>query len=237
MYDNLHIEEMRNALGNKTEITIKDIDDFYCRYSPDIPFSTVKWRIHSLIDKGVLHRIGHGRYRFGEEKVFSPDIFRKTMDIARIMRKQFPFADYCQWNFSAVNAFVHHLLNTELFFVDVERDAREAVYYAIRDKYPKTVLSSNLNDELAYYDGCIVVRNLITDAPVITVEDIPMASIEKILVDLALDAMFPFQNIEMLRIFENACSSYAVNISRMLRYAGRRGRRAVIEEILNEIDY
>ena len=159
------------------------------------------------------------------------------MDVARIMRKQFPFADYCQWNFSAVNAFAHHLLNTELFFVDVERDAREAVYYAIRDKYPKTVLSSNLNEELAYYDGCIVVRNLITDAPVITVEDIPMASIEKILVDLALDTMFPFQNIEMLRIFENACSSYAVNISRMLRYAGRRGRRAVIEEILNEIDY
>ena len=215
---------MRNALGNKTEITIRDIDDFYCSFSPDIPFSTVKWRIHSLIYKGILHRIGHGRYRFGEEKIFFPDIFRKTMDIARIMRKQFPFADYCQWNFSAVNAFAHHL-------------AREAVYYAIRDKYPKTVLSSNLNEELAYYDGCIVVRNLITDAPVITVEDIPMASIEKILVDLALDAMFPFQNIEMLRIFENACSSYAVNISRMLRYAGRRGRRAVIEEILNEIDY
>lgn len=183
MYDNLHIEEMRNALGNKTEITIKDIDDFYCRYSPNIPFSTVKWRIHSLINNGFLHRIGHGRYRFGEEKIFFPDIFRKTMDIARIMRKQFPFADYCQWNFSAVNAFAHHLLNTELYFVDVERDAREAVYYAIRDKYPKTVLSSNLNDELAYYDGCIVVRNLITDAPVITVEDIPMASIEKILVD------------------------------------------------------
>ena len=99
MYDNLHIEEMRNALGNKTEITIRDIDDFYCSFSPDIPFSTVKWRIHSLIDKGILHRIGHGRYRFGEEKIFFPDIFRKTMDIARIMRKQFPFADYCQWNF------------------------------------------------------------------------------------------------------------------------------------------
>ena len=98
---------MRNALGNKTEITIRDIDDFYCSFSPDIPFSTVKWRIHSLIDKGILHRIGHGRYRFGEEKIFFPDIFRKTMDIARIMRKQFPFADYCQWNFSAVNAFVH----------------------------------------------------------------------------------------------------------------------------------
>ena len=64
MYDNLHIEEMRNALGNKTEITIRDIDDFYCSFSPDIPFSTVKWRIHSLIDKGILHRIGHGRYRF-----------------------------------------------------------------------------------------------------------------------------------------------------------------------------
>ncbi len=96
MYDNLHIEEMRNALGNKTEITIKDIDDFYCRYSPDIPFSTVKWRIHSLINNGFLHRIGHGRYRFGEEKIFFPDIFRKTMDIARIMRKQFPIFCRCR---------------------------------------------------------------------------------------------------------------------------------------------
>jgi len=59
--------------------------------------------------------------------------------------------------------------------------------------------------------------------------------LEKILVDFAIDRLFPFQNTEIVEIYANATASYAVNTSRMLRYAGRRGRRNIIEEILDEI--
>ena len=237
MYDNLHVEEMRKALGDRHEITIRDIDDFYCRFSPDIPISTVRWRIHSLINKGILQRTGYGRYRFDEKERFVPQVYLKTEKIACILERGFPYVDYCQWDFAVANSFAQHLFNIQLFFVDVERDATEAVYREIRDRYRNTVLYRNLSEELPYYDGCIVVRNLVSDSPIVDVDGLPMASIEKILVDFALDRLFPFQNTELYHLYENALSSYAVNINRMLRYAGRRGRRDTIEDVLNKIDY
>ena len=129
------------------------------------------------------------------------------------------------------------LLNTQLFFVDVERDVVDAAYHEIGKTYRRTVLYRNLSEELPYYDGYIVVRNMALEAPTIDVEDMPMASLEKILVDFALDRIFPFSDTEIVDIYANATADYSVNTSRMLRYAGRRGRRDVIEEILDEINY
>ena len=75
------------------------------------------------------------------------------------------------------------------------------------------------------------------DAPTVDVEEIPMASLEKILVDFVLDRAFPFSDSEIVDIYANATADYSVHTNRMLRYACRRGRRDVIEEILNEINY
>ena len=211
MYDTLHIDELCNTLGYRSQISSKDIADFYRSYSPDMPISTIRWKIHSLVDKGIIYPIGRGVYQW------------------------LPFASYCQWDLSLSNAFVHPLIYTQLFFVDVERDAAEAAYYEIRAAYRRTVLYRNTSEELPYYDGYIVVRNMAIGAPTIKVSDLPMASLEKILVDFAIDRLFPFQNTEIVEIYANATASYAVNTSRMLRYAGRRGRRNIIEEILDEI--
>ncbi|MBR1798489.1 MAG: hypothetical protein IJ761_01125 [Bacteroidales bacterium] len=237
MYDHLHIEDLHNALGNKREISFNDLFFFYRGYSPNIPVPTVKQRIHSLIEKGLIHKTGYGRYRFGGKPTFLPNVYTETQKIARLMDHRFPYVDYCQWDLAVANIFSQHLLNIQLLFVDVERDATESVYREIRDRYHNTVLYRNLSEELPYYDGCIVVRNIVSDAPIVDVDGLPMASIEKILVDFAIDRLFPFHNHELYSIYENALSSYAVNINRLLRYAGRRGRRDTIEDILNEIDY
>ena len=240
MFNNLHIEELRNEFAHQREIVFEDIDEFYRSFTPDIPIATVRWRIHALLEKRVLYSIGRGVYRLGTKEAFSPVIHQKTKRIGCMMRDKFPFVDYCQWDLAAVNAFAQHMINTQIYFVDVERDATESVYYAIRDLYPRsTVLYRNLDDDLSYYDGYVVVRNLVSGAPVRDDADwgFPMATLEKILVDWALDRMFPFQNTEILRIYENALATCAVSTSKMLRYAGRRGRHKVIEDLLDEIDY
>lgn len=236
MYDTLHIDELYNILGNSAQLSTCDIVDFYRSYNPNMPISTIRWKIHSLVDKGIIYPIARGIYKFGTKDIFEPHIYRKTEVIADNMRRRLPFANYCQWDLSAANAFVHHLLNIQLFFVDVERDAVDAAYHVIKDTYRHTVLYRNLSEELPYYDGYIVVRNMAVDAPTIKVSDLPMASLEKILVDFAIDRIFPFQDTEIVGIYANAIASYAVNTSRMLRYAGRRGRRNIIEEILDEIN-
>ena len=153
------------------------------------------------------------------------------------MRRRLPFAKYCQWDLHVANAFSTYLLNTQLYFVDVERDVVDAAYHEILKTYRRTVLYRNLSEELPYYDGYVVIRNMALEAPTIHVDDMSMASLEKILVDFALDRIFPFSDSEIIDIYANATAEYSVNTSRMLRYAGRRGRRDVIEEILDEINH
>lgn len=237
MYDTLHIDELCNTLGDRIQLTSNEIANFYRSYSPDIPISTIRWKIHSLVNKGVIYSIGRGLYRFGEKPIFKPNIYARTENIAGIMRRRLPFAKYCQWDMHVANAFSTYMLNTQLYFVDVERDVVDAAYHEIGKTYRRTVLYRNLSEELPYYDGYIVVRNMALEAPTIEVEDMPLASLEKILVDFALDRIFPFSDTEIVDIYANATADYSVNTSRMLRYAGRRGRRDVIEEILDEINH
>ena len=237
MCDTLHIDELYNALGDRVQVTSDEIADFYWRFSPDIPISTIRWKIHSLVNRGVIYSIGRGLYRFGRKPIFKPNIYSKTKVIADIMRRRLPFAKYCQWDLHVANAFSTFLLNTQLYFVDVERDVVNVAYHEILKTYRRTVLYRNLYEELPYYNGYIVVRNMALDAPTVDVEEIPMASLEKILVDFVLDRAFPFSDSEIVDIYANATADYSVRTNRMLRYACRRGRRDVIEEILNEINY
>ncbi len=236
MYNTLHIDELYNTLGDRIQITSNEIANFYRSYSPEIPISTIRWKIHSLVNKGVIYSIGRGLYRFGKKPLFKPIIYKKTEVVADIMHRRLPFAKYCQWDLHVANAFSTYLLNTQLYFVDVERDVVNAAYHEILKTNRRTVLYRNLGEDLPYYDGYIVIRNMALEAPTINVEDMPMASLEKILVDFALDRIFPFSDTEIVDIYANATADYSVNTSRMLRYAGRRGRRDVIEEILDEIN-
>lgn len=236
MTDKLHIEELRNTLKENVEISIQEIAEFYRKFTPETPISTIRWRIHTLVERGILRNVGRGRYLLGKKNTFVPNVYHRTEVVADMMRKEFPLVAYCQWDMALVNAFAQHLMNYQVFFVDVERDAAEAVYYRIRERFRRTYLLRNINEELKEYNDCIIVRNLTTGTPTVDVEGKRMASLEKILVDLAVDKIFPFQNTEIYHIFENSLEAYDINTSKMLRYAARRGRRKEIEEILNGIE-
>lgn len=153
MYDTLHIDELYNTLGDRAQLTSNEIANFYRSYSPDIPISTIRWKIHSLVNKGVIYSIGRGLYRFGRKPIFKPNIYTRTEVIADIMQRRLPFAKYCQWDLHVANAFSPFLINTQLFFVDVERDVVDAAYHEIGKTYRRTVLYRNLSEELPYYDG------------------------------------------------------------------------------------
>ena len=237
MKNYLHIEELRRILKNNTSITTTDIIQAYRIINPDIPISTARWRIHSMVKHGLMQQIGRGEYRFGETSLFVPNNHPLTERLSRLMRREFPYAAYCQWDMAIVNSFSHYLINYQAYFLDVEHDALEAVYRTVKGQRSKTILYSKLDDGLSEYDKYVVVRPLVTGAPLQIIDGTPMATIEKILVDLACEKMFrPFQDGEIVEVFSNALSSYTVNISKMLRYAGRRGRRQQIQEILNEIN-
>lgn len=81
------------------------------------------------------------------------------------------------------------------------------------------------------------IKNLVSEAPLQKVSDVPMPTLEKLLVDILRDSdFFYLQGSESEHIIENAFNLYAVNRSRLFRYAGRRKVKEELSSILNNLN-
>jgi hypothetical protein len=227
----------QERFGNQDIIKLKDIDSFYREAEPSIPRTTVNWRVYALVQSGVLHRTGKGLYQLGITQNFTPQTDVRMKKIGQFVNKRFPFINYCLWDLSCVNYFSRHLINFNVQFVDVERDVVDSVYYALKENFPKVMSIHNLYEHLSDFDNTVFVRPLITESPVREVDGLFMATLEKMLVDMATDKeLVSFQGNEIYTIFETAFEKYTINRNTLIRYASRKNKKTEIENIINSIN-
>ena len=125
--------------------------------------------------------------------------------------------------------------------VEVEKDSLEAVFYSLKESYKnifKDPSKEMIEDFIADKDGAIIVKPLISEAPITKMEGIPVPALEKILVDILTEKeLFYFlQGNELINIYKNAMDKYTVRYSKLLRYAKRRGRETEITELRKQIN-
>ena len=229
----LDTHNFKQYFENKEIITFRDIENYYRTNESEIPYTTINWRIYKLVQLGILQRVGKGLYQHGKTNIFVPPISGKMQKIEVCLQKRFPFAQYCQWDLSRINAFAHHLINFNVSFVDVEKGAVDSVCYALKEQFSKVIAVQNLYDGLSEFDNYIIVRPLITEAPTQKTGKIHMATLEKILVDLASDKEFmPFQGSEIYAIFESAMEQYTINQNTLFRYAARKNKKEEIKKMI-----
>jgi len=233
MTKGLDINDFDQYFENKEIIPFQDIENYYSTNEPEIPYTTINWRIYKLVQLGVLQRVGKGLYQPGKTKKFISPTNSKMQKIETFLQKRFPFAQHCQWDLSQINSFAHHLINFNVSFVDVEKDAADSAYYALKEQFPKVMAVQNLYDGLSEFNNYIIVRTLITEAPIQKTGKIHVATLEKMLVDLAVDKEFmTFQGSEIYAIFESAMEQYTINQNTLLRYAARKNKKEEIKKII-----
>ena len=72
--------------------------------------------------------------------------------------------------------------------------------------------------------GGIIVKSLVTEAPIEVIDGIPSPTVEKLLVDICKDSDYSYlRGSESHLMWENAKELYNINQSRLGRYARRRG--------------
>jgi len=237
MNEEVNNKELMTYFDNFKMITTNDIDMFYRTIEPNISKSTVNWRIHILVKQDILQRTGKGQFIFGKTKHFVPQINSEMENAAEILGRDFPDVAYCVWQLSDINWFSRHLINLNIIFVDIERIATEAVYYRLKESFPKVMLMCNRYADISEFNDTVFVRPMISDSPIQTQNGICLPAIEKFLVDISFDKEFlPFQGYELDRIYRSAFESYTINRSKMLRYAGRKHKREETEELLKTIN-
>ena len=227
---------LKEHFSHQENFSVAEISRFYSEQNPNIPPTTINWRIHDLVLSDVIQRVGRGTYRLGKSNPFQMDLSPQIKKIASNLKKEFPYTDFCVWELAVVNFFSHNLINFNLFFIDVEREAVDAVYYKLKETRKNVVNIRKTYDDISDLAGNICIRPLVSHAPLQKQVKIQVATLEKILVDLATDKeFFPFQGNEIFTIYESAFEKYTINESSMLRYAARKEKRGIIEEIIKTI--
>ena len=131
--------------------------------------------------------------------------------------------------------FMHHIPNLNYVYIDVEREAMENVFHFLKEKLQKPVFISPNKEEYQRYitgNAAVIIRVLISEAPLQNIGDLSITTIEKILVDIIGDIEFHFlQGAEISHFYHNVLDKHNINKKKLIRYATRRGRREQVEQL------
>jgi hypothetical protein len=219
---------------------VEDIDAFYKQYEPNLKHATLLWRIYKLIQANVLERKGRGKYALGSAKPYEPFVDLPLKRLYQQLTEQFPFATLAVWTTRWLNEWMIHQPGSFYRLVETEPEVAEAVFYFLRDRHSGVFLLP-AGEVLRYYlpnePEPIVVRHLVSQAPLLEIDEVRTASLEKILVDLFCDAELfaSFGGAELENIFREAFKTYSINLDRLYRYAGRRRRKEAIAQFLQTL--
>lgn len=216
---------------------MSNIADFFKRTDSNIKASTVNWRIYTLVQKGILKRVGRGKLAFGDGKIYLPEISSKIKSINKKLKKKFPYLEFCIWNTSSINEFMIHQPGRFFILIEVEKDATESVFYFLKEEKHSVFVepTSDIIEKYLFDEReTLIVKSLVTEAPLQNIDGIKTVTLEKMLVDIFCDDVIfvAHQGYEMRTIFQEAMIKYAVNENRMLRYADRRRKKDSLQEYL-----
>ena len=211
----------------------------------DIPASVVSgmerkklsWHLGRLCRENKLRRIGRGVYTLQSANMFVVKANAKARSLFRSLSRQYPFADFCIYHADIITPLLHDLMPNNTLYVETNRDTVESVFNMLSPKYEGRIfLMPTKEIATTYIDVSkenIIVKPLVTEAPLSHDGDVPVPTLEKLMVDTRVDADFyylhGYENLEMLR---TAISHFEVNRNRLLRYADRRNAK---ESILKDL--
>ena len=207
---------------------------------PQTKTTTVNWRIYKLVQLGVLNRIGRGKFVIGEGKLYMPEISSKIKSIHAKLIKEFPYLKICIWNTSLFNEFMIHQPGRFYILIEVEKEATQSVFFFLKEnKYSVFVEPTKelIDKYIPYEKETLIVKALVSEAPVKLITKVNIPTLEKMLVDIFCDDLIfaAQQGSEMRTIFQEAIEKYVINENRILRYANRRGKKDSFRKYLNLI--
>lgn len=209
---------------------------------PGCSEASINWMLVTLRRQGRLAAAGAGKYYRAPEGAPARKSYRyphspEWLELEQTVSAAFPLANFQMWELIQMNDFVNHQIAKNVIFVETEPMLADAVYEALRERHPCAMLQPDAEEffQRRAPGTDVVVQKLLTEAP--TPSAGHSSPIEKLLVDL-FSKKLPGQLIERSeypRIFADAFDKYAIDETRLLRYAKRRHLRdAILSFIKNQ---
>ena len=217
------------------------VDDIPADVISDVERNTLSWHLSNLCKKGKLRRVGRGIYTIQSANTFVVKANAKVRSLYRSLLRQYPFADFCVYSANVITPLLHDMMPNNTIYVETNRDTIMSVFEMLLPKYKgRLFLAPTKEIATTYIEFSrenIIVKPLVTEAPLTLDGKVPVPTLEKLLVDTRVDADYSYlqgyENLEMLR---TAISHYNVNRNRLLRYADRRNMKNSILKDLETIN-
>lgn len=176
---------------------------------PGLAMPSVYSKIRSLVESGRLSRIGQGKYLPVHKPPYPYSVTPWMQEVNLYLHNACIGVNYCICQ-KGKNLFVE-AANSDLY--PIENALKEVFIKVAREKEAILLLPG--------LEGYIILKPLVSDAPVIIENDVPVPSVEKEIVDyLERNKKTPEA---IMPLFQKTMEVYPVNTSRLNRYAARRG--------------
>lgn len=205
---------------------------------PDVSEETLTWRIHDLKSKGILESPGRSLYQLATRSDFTPVFSNLSKRIAAMLAKELPLVQVCIWETRWLNNWMEFQPAYNWTIVEAEKDALDAIFNQLTGLSKKVYLQPDRSIMELYVlslNEAIIVKPLVSEAPLAQAGKITTATLEKILVDIVADSeVFVAQQGELISIFEAVFSQFLIHQNRLLRYARRRKQEGKVFSFIPE---
>lgn len=206
----------------------------------DYKESSINWLLGKLKSEYKIIKISKNAYcriegkRFEYRYPYSEELCL----IVKEIKDEFPLLDFQVWELVQLNEFVNHQLAHNTLFIEVEEMLEESVFEFLKEKHVGVLLKPDVKEYYKYRepDNTIVIQKMVTEAPA-AIKGTNFSRLEKILVDVLKDKLVGsmIDERECSTIFEDSFARYALDVSRIYRYASRRGAGKKVKDMMEKI--
>lgn len=227
-------------------IEARKLQELYAENYPKHKESDFFWQVQDLKSQNILKQTLENEYQI--KYLFTPAIDADLWAVHTFLAQNFDLSRACFWSSAWYNQFSLHQTIQNFCIIEVEKEAGESVFYALKKAGLGEVfwLQTKEDEEILLEkyifeaEKPIIVRKTISKAPIqkITVgkTTFPTTTLEKMLVDLYADEALlgAYKGAEQTRIFENALQNYAIDFKKIFAYSQRRGKEQDLKKYLFE---
>lgn len=229
--------KLANYFERNNNLSKADLARAILKDHPNWSASTINVYLSRLKKAGKISNPARGTYTLASAKEFHPVIKPALKRLYNKVHRDFPYINCCVWDSAWLNSLMRHQPFRHYTVIEVEKDAISQVFASISES-SKNVF---LNPDAAIFDNyisnigeAIIIKPLVSEAPVEVEKQITIPALEKLLVDMLIDKdLFAAQQGELRDIYKSAFDKYSVNTARMKRYALRRNREQEVSGMIN----
>lgn len=196
--------------------------------SDGISAHTLDCALSRLVSSKKISRDENGKYTILDESTFRIVLTDIEHKVAEWMASEFPFMKYSLYNGQTLSPIQHHLSYNTITYLEVDRWDTQTVFDRLRqsDLDLPVYLCPDSDFIYNYIDldkPGIVVKRLISEAPLQTIDGICVPTLEKLLIDIQADPELSYLGgAEASYMMDNARALYTLKDTRLRRYAKRR---------------